>query len=54
MDVLYFLGFDIDEDTGASHKKVPLLSNKTLYNPHDPDDRISASYAVPVRQYRIL
>jgi transposase len=27
--------------TGASHKKARLLSNKTHYNPHDPDARIS-------------
>ncbi len=26
---------------GASHKKARLLSNKTHYNPHDPDARIS-------------
>ena len=26
---------------GASHKKAQLLSNKTHYNPHDPDARIS-------------
>lgn len=26
---------------GASHEKAELLSNKTHYNPHDPDSRIS-------------
>ena len=26
---------------GASHKRARLLSNKTHYNPHDPDARIS-------------
>jgi hypothetical protein len=26
---------------GASHEKAQLLSNKTHYNPHDPDVRIS-------------
>ncbi|NAY93087.1 transposase [Muricauda sp. JGD-17] len=27
--------------SGASHKRARLLSNKTHYNPHDPDARIS-------------
>jgi len=27
--------------TGASHEKAQLFSNKTHYNPHDPDSRIS-------------
>ncbi|KEQ29904.1 hypothetical protein N180_19895 [Pedobacter antarcticus 4BY] len=26
---------------GAAHEKAQLLSNKTYYNPHDPDARIS-------------
>ncbi|GAB3170649.1 hypothetical protein [Telluribacter humicola] len=26
---------------GASHRKAQLVSNKTHYNPHDPDARIS-------------
>jgi hypothetical protein len=29
------------EALGASHEKAQLLSNKTHYNPHDPDARIS-------------